>query len=169
MTAPTVASLPAAAANPGTIMSVIDGSSGTDCTAGGGASFVFCKSNGSTWVAVSNNPANCTASSPGLVPTPPNSSSEFLDGTCHFSSPASAASLVLESIASHGGRTAYVQTTATTTSSSTAVALADGSGYVNGDGVTIHGAGATNTMTTPTGFDRSAIGGGSRHGHWHRG
>jgi len=45
---------------------------------------------------------------------------------------------------------ASFQTTATTTASSTSVTLARASSFVNGDGITILGAGATETMSTPS-------------------
>src|SRR5712664_3356118 len=48
----TVATLPAAAANSGRIYRVSDGTSSSDCTAGGGATFAVCVSNGVSYAAV---------------------------------------------------------------------------------------------------------------------
>jgi hypothetical protein len=49
--APLIKNLPLPAANTGVLIPVLDGASATDCTSGGGSTYVLCRSNGSAWVA----------------------------------------------------------------------------------------------------------------------
>jgi hypothetical protein len=53
-----VAGLPAAASYSGYVYRVTDGSSGTDCTVGGGSTEVWCRSNGSAWAAIGGGSAS---------------------------------------------------------------------------------------------------------------
>lgn len=60
----TVATLPAASSHPTSIVEVIDGTSGTDCTAGGGSTLVLCKSNAGSWTAIAGGGSGTIQSSP---------------------------------------------------------------------------------------------------------
>lgn len=60
----TIATLPSASSYPTSIVEVIDGTSGTDCTVGGGSTLVLCKSNGGAWTAVAGGGSGTIQASP---------------------------------------------------------------------------------------------------------
>ena len=49
--APSIVNLPLASANTGVLIPIEDGTSATDCTTGGGTTYVLCRSTGSAWTA----------------------------------------------------------------------------------------------------------------------
>lgn len=69
------------------------------------------------------NPAACTSTVGGQVPTPPNDGSQFLDGTCNFSTPANTAGRVVYAAATQYGlpATGYNSCNASWSGSSTTV------------------------------------------------
>jgi len=67
----TVATLPSAAANASRLRIVTDGTSSSDCTAGGGSTRALCMSNGTTWVGIGGGAAATAIQSSTPLPAVP--------------------------------------------------------------------------------------------------
>jgi hypothetical protein len=153
-----VAELPPAGSNTNAIFAVTDGASSSDCTTGGGSTYVQCKSNGTAWVAYSGGGTGITALTGDVTATGPGSAAATL-------------ATVNSGPGSCGDSTHVCQVTTNgkglVTSQSAVAITGGGSGITSinsqtGPGITIHSSDSSvNVNTTTNDIDLTTAGGAS--------
>jgi len=156
----TVSTLPAAATNTGRAYRVIDGTSSSDCTSGGGTTSTICFSDGTQWKGLGG----------GVNSQAPTSSLQKSNGAGGLSARGvtdDSTNLAAARDSQFKGANPWVDirafgarsfpgsftgpiTTASMRSGSAVVTLTSGASFQNGDGVTIVGAGTTLSLSTPS-------------------